>query len=278
MLKNNTGYDLKQLFVGSEGTLGVVTRANLKIFPAPISTVTAFCGLPSYAAALALLRRARSRLGGSLSAFEAMWPDFYDLAMTDQARAPLQGRHDFYVLLDAQGADPAADAERFEAMIGDALEAGEIEDAVIAQSTQQARDLWKIRDLPAEFGRLFWPVCSFDVSTSTGSIGAFRDDLDRRIKAEFPHMPAIYFGHIADANLHMSYRTVGGEDHGRIKQLVYETVRDFKGSVSAEHGIGTEKRPYLSYSRSPEEIGLMGDLKRLLDPKGILNPGKVLGG
>jgi FAD/FMN-containing dehydrogenase len=276
MLKNNTGYDLKQLFVGAEGTLGVVTRANLKLFPKPVSTVTALCGLPDYAAALALLRRARSMLGGTLSAFEAMWSDFYDLATAQSGRRPLDDRHGFYVLLDALGADPEGDAARFEVMIATAIEAGEVEDAVIAQSTREARAFWQIRELPAEFARVFSPHIPFDVSVPTGSIGAFQQDLDARLKAAFPALGTLYFGHIADANLHVGVQAAHGEDPAAVKAVVYEAVRDWKGSVSAEHGIGAEKRQYLGYSRSPQELALMAAIKRTLDPNGILNPGKVL--
>ncbi len=278
MLKNNTGYDLKQLFVGAEGTLGVVTRANLKLFPKPADAVTALCGLPDYEAALALLRRARSMLGGTLSAFEAMWADFFDLAMEQPGRRPLEGRHNIYVLLDALGSDAQTDAARFELMIASAIEAGEVEDAVIAQSVRETRDFWKIRELPAEFGRVFSPHIPFDVSVTTGSIGAFRDDVDARLKAAFPGMGVLYFGHIADANLHIGVQASKGEDPAAVKAVVYETVRDWKGSVSAEHGIGAEKRKYLAYSRTPQELDLMAGIKGTLDPHGILNPGKVLGG
>ena len=278
MLKNNTGYDLKQLFVGAEGTLGVVTRANLKLYPKPADAVTALCGLPNYEAALALLRRARSMLGGTLSAFEAMWSDFFELAMQEPGRRPLEGRHNFYVLIDALGADPEGDAARFELMIASAIEAGEVEDAVIAQSGRETRDFWKIRELPAEFARVFSPHIPFDVSVPTGSIGAFKEDVDARLKAAFPKLGTLYFGHIADANLHIGTQAAHGEDPAAVKAVVYEVVRDWKGSVSAEHGIGAEKRKYLGYSRSPEELDLMAGIKRTLDPHGILNPGKVLGG
>ena len=181
MLKNNTGYDLKQLFVGSEGTLGVVTRANLKIFPKPATTATALCGVASYDAALALLRRARAMLGGTLSAFEVMWSDFYEMGVREFGRRPLAGPHPVYVLLDALGADPEADEARFEALITSAIEAGEVDDAVIAQSSQQTRELWKIREVPAEFPRMFSPHIPFDVSVPTGEIGSLTEALDGRL-------------------------------------------------------------------------------------------------
>jgi FAD/FMN-containing dehydrogenase len=276
MLKNNTGYDLKQLFVGSEGTLGVVTRANLKIFPRPATTATALCGLNSYDAALALLRRARAMLGGTLSAFEVMWSDFYEMGVREFGRRPLAGAHPVYVLLDALGADPEADEARFEALITSAIEAGEVDDAVIAQSSQQTRELWRIREVPAEFPRVFSPHIPFDVSVPTGEIGALTEEIDSRLKAAFPTLGTVFFGHVADSNLHVGVQAAHGEDEAQVKQVVYDVVRQFKGSISAEHGIGTEKIKYLGYSRSPAELGLMKALKQTMDPNGILNPGKVL--
>lgn len=276
MLKNNTGYDLKQLFVGAEGTLGVVTRANLKLFPKPATEATAVCGMASYDAALALLRRARAMLGGTLSAFEVMWREFYEMGVAEFGRRPLEGDHAVYVLLDALGADPASDAGRFEALITSAIEAGEIDDAVIAQSSQQTRELWRIREVPAEFPRTFSPHIPFDVSVPTGQIGDLAAALDGRLKAAFPTLAAVYFGHVADSNLHIGVQAAHGEDEAEVKRLVYDVVREFKGSISAEHGIGTEKKKYLAYSRSETELGVMKTLKQTLDPKGILNPGKVL--
>jgi FAD/FMN-containing dehydrogenase len=276
MLKNNTGYDLKQLFIGAEGTLGVVTRANLKLFPRPSTTATAICGLASYDAALALLRRARAMLGGTLSAFEVMWSDFYEMGAREFGRRPLAGPHPVYVLLDALGADPEADDARFEALIGAAIEAGEVDDAVIAQSTQQTREMWRIREIPGEFPKVFAPHIPFDVSVPTGQIGVFAGELDRRLKAAFPTLGTVYFGHVADSNLHVGVQAAQGEDQAAVKQVVYEVTREFKGSISAEHGIGTEKKKYLGYSRSETELAVMRALKQTLDPKGIMNPGKVL--
>jgi FAD/FMN-containing dehydrogenase len=276
MLKNNTGYDLKQLFIGSEGTLGVVTRANLRLFPKPADTATALVGLKDYDHALALLRRARAMLGGTLSAFEVMWPDFYELGVAGSGRRPLAGRHGVYVLLDALGADPATDGERFEAMIAAAVEAGEVEDAAIAQSGQQAGEMWKIREAPAEFERTFSPHIPFDVSVPTGQIGQFQQAVQARLKERVPTINTVYFGHVADSNLHIGVQAANGEDPKAVKAAVYETVRAFSGSISAEHGIGTEKKAFLSYSRSPVELAVMASLKKTLDPNGILNPGKVL--
>ena len=214
--------------------------------------------------------------GGTLAAFEVMWSDFYEMGVREFGRRPLQGAHPVYVLLDALGADPEADEARFEALIASAIEAGEVDDAVIAQSSQQTRELWKIREVPAEFPRVFSPHIPFDVSVPTGQIGALTEALDTRLKAAFPTLGTVYFGHVADSNLHVGVQAAHGEDEAKVKQAVYDVVRDFKGSISAEHGIGTEKKKYLGYSRSETELGLMQALKNTLDPKGILNPGKVL--
>ena len=220
MMKNNTGYDLKQLFIGSEGTLGVVTRANLKLFPKPATAATGLCGLASYDAALALLRRARAMLGGTLSAFEVMWSDFYEMGAREFGRRPLDGPHTVYVLLDALGSDPEADDQRFEALITAAIEAGEVDDAVIAQSSQQTREMWRIREIPGEFPRLFAPHIPFDVSVPTGQIGVFAEELDRRLKAAFPTLGTVYFGHVADSNLHIGAQAAHGEDEAGVKHRV----------------------------------------------------------
>ena len=152
----------------------------------------------------------------------------------------------------------------------------EVDDAVIAQSSQQTRELWKIREVPAEFPRMFSPHIPFDVSVPTGEIGSLTEALDSRLKAAFPTLGTVFFGHVADSNLHVGVQAAHGEDEAQVKQVVYDVVRQFQGSISAEHGIGTEKIKYLGYSRSTAELGLMKALKQTMDPNGILNPGKVL--
>jgi FAD/FMN-containing dehydrogenase len=205
-----------------------------------------------------------------------MWSDFYEMGVREFGRRPLDGAHEVYVLLDALGADPEADDARFEALISAAIEAGEVEDAAIAQSSQQTREMWRIREVPGEFPKVFAPHIPFDVSVPTGQIGVFAGALDRALKAAYPTLGTVYFGHVADSNLHVGVQAAHGEDEAGVKHVVYEVVREFKGSISAEHGIGTEKKKYLGYSRSETELGVMRALKQALDPKGILNPGKVL--
>ncbi len=277
MQKNNTGYDLKHLFIGAEGTLGVVTRLVLRLFPKPASACTALVACPSYAAVLDLLRRARAELGGALSAFEVMWPEFYTLATTEHAiRPPLPSGHALYVLMDSLGSDQARDTETFSAMIERALEDGIVEDAVIAQSHREGTEIWGLRDSVVQFQRTMNPQAGFDISLPIGRMQEFIDTCKSALLAANPALRAVWFGHIADSNLHICVKLEpGGPSKSAIDHIVYTQVRDYGGSISAEHGIGLLKRPYLSYTRTPEEIAVMRRIKAALDPDGILNPGKV---
>lgn len=282
MLKNNAGFDLKHLFIGSEGCLGVITRVVFKLEPLPSCVQTALCGVGSYAQVVALLRHAQRELSGRLSAFEVMWADFYQLVTTrlPGQRAPLPPDFPYYVLLDLQGNDPATDTALFEKMLESALTAGLIEDAVVAASEKETQSLWKLRDSPGEFP-VVWPtIASFDVSLPIGSIDDFVNALRTRLDAAFPGCEYVHFGHIGDSNLHVCVHVLGTTSETfpehEIKDCLYGLLRDYGGSVSAEHGIGRHKRDYLAYCRTPEELALMRTLKNALDPLGILNPGRVL--
>lgn len=279
MLKNNTGYDLKQLFVGSEGTLGVVTRVVLRLQPRPLSTCTAMCALSGYPAVLDLLRLVRAQLGGSLSAFEMMWPDFYGRITALPHRAPpLPAGYGAYVLVEALGTDQQADQARFEAALALALDAGTVLDAVVAQSGAQTDALWAVRDGSADLKRVFWPHVGYDVSIPAAAIGDFRDACGAALRARWPEVEALFFGHVGDANLHICVKAGDGvQPEDGFDAVVYGLVRQWNGAVSAEHGIGLQKRAWLGHSRSAEDIALMRTLKRALDPRGILNPGKIFG-
>jgi FAD/FMN-containing dehydrogenase len=279
VIKNNTGYDLRQLFIGSEGTLGVITGVVLRLFPKPRSVCTGICALDDYAAVIELLKRARLGFGAQLTAFEVMWPDFYELATTGLGRKPpLPIGAGVYVLLETMGQDPAADQQRYEAVIGEALEAGIVKDAIVAKSGRESTDLWTVRDSPGEWQRTpHWPQLGFDVSVPTGEIAALMTQIQAELSRRWPQLKTVYFGHVADGNLHASVRMNGHSvPELDIEEAVYEIVSRRRGSISAEHGIGSLKRKFLPYSRSPEEMALMRAIKQVMDPNGILNPGKVL--
>jgi FAD/FMN-containing dehydrogenase len=278
MLKNNAGYDLKHLFLGSEGTLGVITRLVLRLFPKPLGVSTGLVAVDDYPAVLDLLRRARVGFGATLSAFEVMWPDFYRLGTTALGHTPpIAHGHGIYVLIETMGTDPDADQARFEELLGTAIEEGIAKDAVIAQSEAQTKGLWAVRDSPGEWPKVHWPQIGFDVSLPTGEIGARVPILREKLEQAFPGIHMVFFGHVADSNLHLSVRT--DDDpmpvHA-IESFVYAMIGEWGGSISAEHGIGTVKREFLHHSRTAEELALMRLLKSTLDPNDILNPGKVI--
>ena len=281
LMKNNTGYDLRQLFIGSEGTLGVVTRAVLRLRPAPASHDTAFAGVGSFDAVARLLRRLERRLGGAMSAFEVMWADFHDLVTTPPARGrpPLAGPHPFYVLIESLGGDAAEDAARFEAALGEALEDGDIDDAAIARSGAERAAMWALRDDVAQTVRE-GPIIAFDVSLPIAAMEAYVDQVRAAYTGRWPNLgPPWVFGHLGDGNLHILVRIPDGAglaERHVIEEMVYGPLQAVGGSISAEHGIGLTKRDWLPLSRSPEEIALMARLKHALDPTGVLNPGKIL--
>ncbi|MEP7243130.1 MAG: FAD-binding oxidoreductase [Gammaproteobacteria bacterium] len=278
VIKNNTGYDMRQLFIGSEGTLGIITAAVLRLFPKARSVNTGLCAVADYDAVLQLLKSARAGFGPQLTAFEVMWPDFYRLATEGMRRTPpLPLGAGAYVLIETMGQDPNADQQHYESVIGGALEAGVISDAIVAKSDRETGELWAVRDSPGEWQRTsHWPQLSFDVSVSTGEIGALVSEIDAGLLARWPQLQRLYFGHVADGNLHLS---VGMAGHAvaetDIEEVVYEIASRRRGSISAEHGIGSLKKQFLHYSRSPAELALMRVLKKAMDPNGILNPGKI---
>lgn len=279
LMKNNTGYDLKQLFIGAEGTLGVVTRAVLRLRPAPASCNVAFAGVGSFEALPALLRRMEAGLGGTLSAFEAMWPSFHDLVTSEPARGrpPLAGRHAYYVLIESLGGDPDSDSERFEAVLGAALEDGLVEDAVIAKSKGEREALWALRDDVSQTGRN-WPIVTFDVSLPISAMETYVARVTADLAACWPQRPApIVFGHLGDGNLHVIVATPDPDLATRhaAEEIVYAPLAAVNGSISAEHGVGLQKRDFLHLSRSPQELAVMRALKAALDPANILNPGKI---
>jgi FAD/FMN-containing dehydrogenase len=279
VLKNNTGYDLKQLFVGSEGTLGIVTRAVLRLRPAPRSTNTAMVGIENFEQVGAFLRDMDSALGGTLSAFEVLWNDFYQTIVDDSGRhtPPLDSSHKFYVLIESTGGHQESDRLRFEAALEEAFASELIVDAVIAQSKQQREDLWAIRDDIENLTQKLSPPILFDVSLGIPKMDSYVEEIRAQLKARWPASKMVSFGHLGDGNIHLVI-TVGSHEPSEVQaveSIVYEALGRCQGIVSAEHGIGLDKREHLRHSRSEVEISLMRSLKQALDPKGILNRGKI---
>jgi FAD/FMN-containing dehydrogenase len=280
VIKNNTGYDLKQLFVGSEGTLGVVTRAVLRLRPAPRSQNTALVAIGEFRKLADFLKSMDARLGGTLSAFEVMWNDFYTLIIGDGKKhgKPLDLTHPYYVLLESTGGDQEGDPARFEQALQTAFEDDLISDAVIVQSKQQRNELWAIRDDVEGLFESLFPPMSFDISLSIPEMDDYVREVREKLSQKWPGYRMVTFGHLGDGNIHLGIG-VGNLDPATVhavEHVVYEALRSRQGVISAEHGIGTEKQSYLGYSRSPEEISLMRTIKRAMDPKNILNPGRVL--
>jgi FAD/FMN-containing dehydrogenase len=280
MLKNNTGYDVKQLFIGSEGTLGIVTRMVLALKEQSASTNTALVAVDEGRHLASLLKLADRRLGGSLSSFEAMWGDYFR-AVTEPGwhRSPMAREHPYYVIIEARGVDPAEDVVRFNLVIERALQEGLIVDAVLPKSGTERDHIWAIRE-DFEALRRHEPLFLYDISLPLRDMLNYVDQVKDSLNRRWPINRFYALGHIGDGNLHffVAPGTNGDleEMHAACDESVYLPLRQFNGAVSAEHGIGLEKKMWMSVSRSSAEIELMRVLKRTLDPNNILNRGKVL--
>ncbi|WP_241730114.1 FAD-binding oxidoreductase [Pseudomonas sp. SST3] len=279
MAKNNAGMDLKHLFIGSEGTLGIVSKVVVKLHPLPLRTCTALVGTESYASALTFLRQAQASLSGQVSAFEIMWSDYLEIVSeTCALRSPLDGDYPVYVLIDMHCGQPETDAARFQAMLEQAFQQGSILDGAVAQSVAEAASFWSLRDGISEILRDFAPTLNFDVSVPVARIGECAEHIRANLKRDWPVLNALFFGHVGDGNLHVVVCRVPNspEELERVEKAVYSVVGRYRGSISAEHGVGTLKKHWLAYSRTPAELALMRGLKKVLDPKGLLNPGKLI--
>lgn len=277
MIKNNAGYDLKHLFIGSEGTLGVITRLVLRLSERPRSQNVAFVAVDSFDALARLLKHMGQALGGTLSAFEVMWRDFYELVTTPPAASqpPLSYDHPYYVLVESLGADQEHDTARFIAALEAAIESGLIADAAIANSQRECAAIWAMRDDVTQVRR-YGPRITFDVSLPIPAMEAYVAEVRSALAARWPDHHCWVFGHLGDGNLHVVVRVPDAEAaRPDVERIVYEPLARIGGSVSAEHGIGLEKKQYLHLSRSENEIALMRTLKQTLDPNNILNPGKI---
>ena len=283
--KDNTGYDLKHLFVGSEGTLGIITAAVLKLYPRPRATVTAFVGLQSPEAALALLARAKRHAGAALTTFELMPRLGLELVMKHQAgsRDPLAGPHAWYVLLELSSPQAAGLDEIAEALLGEAIEAGEVEDAVLAASLDQRAAFWRLREALSEVQGREGGSIKHDVSVPIAAVPAVLAEGIAAAEALIPGIRPVPFGHLGDGNLHFNFSQPVGADKAayldrwhELNGVVHAVVLAHGGSISAEHGIGRLKKDMLGEVKDAVAYDLMRRLKATLDPHAILNPGKVV--
>ncbi len=271
--KDNSGYDLNQLFIGTEGTLGVVTRAALRLHPKPLSEVNAFCALPSFEAAIALLRLLRQRLGPLLSAYEVNFAPLYDDMIAGMAApAPLPAGSPVYVLTEIQGNEPDRDSERFAEVLMQAVEDGIVSDVVVSQSPREFHALWAVRESVNPFLFAMKGLIGVDVSLPLARIEAFLAQTESAIRAVDAGAAIYVFGHLGDGNLHYQVRTT---EPAAAYGLIYRNVAAAGGGVSAEHGIGLDKKRWLSLVRSDAELAAMRRLKAAFDPKNILNRGRV---
>ncbi|MGM9427651.1 FAD-binding oxidoreductase [Hydrogenophaga sp. MI9] len=285
--KDNTGYDLRDLFVGSEGTLGIITAATMKLYPLPAAQLTAWAAVSSLDAAVQLLGLAHRHLGAGLTGFEVMGQ--FALSLVDkhfpQQRVPLWSEHPYCVLLENSDSESEAHARsQFEGLLETAFEQGVVQDAVVAESLQQAHALWHIREsIPlaqAEEGLNI----KHDISIPVSKIPAFCAETDALLAREVPGVRLVNFGHLGDGNLHYNVQAPEGSDAGaflrdmeaRINHLVFDQVRRFDGSISAEHGVGSLKVDKLPVYKDPVALALMRSIKRALDPRNLMNPGRVL--
>ena len=286
--KDNTGYDMKQVFIGAEGTLGIVTAAVLRLFPKPTASETAWIGVDSPAAGVALLGHVRARLGETVSAFELIGRGIVELLLAGVPghEDPMREAHPWYVLMDvtSQGPPgslhgPLADA------LAAALEDGLVSDALIAASGAQAARLWKMRESLVEAQAAAGGSIAHDVSVPVSRIPEFIARADAAVEAACPGIRRCAFGHVGDGNMHYNpikpldwdiarYR----DQRPHINRIVHDIVADLSGSISAEHGVGRSRLDELEHYKAPIELEMMRTLKRALDPRGIMNPGKVLRG
>jgi FAD/FMN-containing dehydrogenase len=285
--KDNTGYDLRHLMIGSEGTLGVITAATIKLYPLPAARLTAWGAVPSMEAAVQLLGMAHQQLGAGLTGFEVMGQ--FALSLTDKhfpnLRVPLYKDTPFCVLLENSDHESEAHARQlFENLLESAMNAGCVTDAVVAENMSQAQALWQIRESITSAQAQEGLNIKHDISIPISLIPAFVQATDALLLKKIPGVRLVNFGHLGDGNLHYNVQAPQGQDdkvfvrdmEDRVSTLVFESVARFKGSISAEHGIGSQKVDKLPRYKDPVALGMMRSIKQALDPQNIMNPGRVI--
>ncbi len=283
--KDNTGYDLRHLFVGAEGTLGIITAAVVKLFPQPRAIETAFIGLPSPEAAVKLLNLAQSRIGGAVTGFELMIRDVIEFALKHghNVRDPLGSVHPWYVLMEVSSQQESGLRDNFEEFLAEAIEQGLVSDATIATSLDQTKAFWHMRHTLTEVQKPEGGSIKHDVSVPVAAVPQFLAEASEAVIKLIPGSRPVPFGHVGDGNMHFNISQPIGADKDAflarwkdVNAVVDKIVLKLGGSFSAEHGIGKLKRETLAKVKDPVALALMRDLKQMFDPNGILNPGKVL--
>ncbi len=283
--KDNTGYDLRDLFIGSEGTLGVITAAVLKLFPRPAARATAWVGAENLLSLVRLLSAFREACGERLSAFEMMTDESLQLVLqhVTDVQSPLAGRHAFHALIELADITQSGLVEMLESVLAGALEAGEIQDAVIGANLKQRQDLWKIREGISQAQVRAGKAIKHDIALPISKLPQFADEAGMAISAEGSGGQIIYFGHIGDGNLHFNVLMPADTTNEimktttlRLNRIVHDLVHQAQGSISAEHGVGQLRRDELRHYKSDVEMDLMLRVKQSLDPNQIMNPGKLI--
>ncbi|MCA0869296.1 FAD-binding oxidoreductase [Seohaeicola saemankumensis] len=279
MIKNNAGYDLKHLFIGAEGTLGIVTRVQLRLRPQLPNVNTAFALISDFSAALELRSKVETALGNDLTAFEVMWPEVYEMTTRHRSgRLPLPVADGIYLLFESE-AGTARDPEAFETAMAALYEDGLVEDMAIAVSEADRRDMWSIRNDIDAIIRNLSPFLAFDVSLPVSKMELFVQDLETALTTRWPKTRFARFGHMGDNNLHVVVSIGQDTLHYKndISSIVYDRVTMMNGCISAEHGIGMDKLPWFELGKTSSAIALMHTIRTALDPNNILNPGKTIG-
>ena len=282
--KDNTGYDLKNLFIGAEGTLGIITAAVLRLIPRPRAMETAFVGVPSPQAALDLLGLATERAAGSITSFELMMRSGVELVLRYGAgcRDPLPSAYPWYVLIELSSQARAGLRAVMEEILAEGLERGFLADAAIAESLDQSKTFWRIRELFGEVQRHAGGSIKHDISVPVAAVPAFIEEANAAVTQLIPGARPLPFGHLGDGNIHYNVSQPAGADTAaflerwdEVNAVVFAVVAKHGGSISAEHGIGQLKRAALVRSKPAIDLELMRTIKHALDPKGILNPGRL---